>query len=159
MEEKDDEEIEEEDDEEIEDEEEEEIYCYEAREILKDIGKVYPFGPVPPMIGTAMRRIRKLNELKRERVEVEKRIMKKIDRSDLRTRMAWCCKECQADVSKVISMKKSMSLEFDRARNAAMADNDVVDDDVKDEDDMDDDAAEPSDPQSSEPRVSPLDSQ
>ncbi|GKA87704.1 hypothetical protein Tco_0809468, partial [Tanacetum coccineum] len=40
-----------------------------AREILKDIGEVYLFGPVPPTIGTAMRRIRKLNKQIRERVE------------------------------------------------------------------------------------------
>ncbi|GJS53210.1 hypothetical protein Tco_0626572 [Tanacetum coccineum] len=79
-------------------------------------------------------------------------------------------RECQADVSKVISMMESMSLEFDRvlkesrralelARNAAMADDDVKDDDVEDEDDMDDDAADLSDPQSSEPRGSLCDSQ
>ncbi|GJV87873.1 putative reverse transcriptase domain-containing protein [Tanacetum coccineum] len=102
-----------------------------AREILKDIGEVYLFGPVPPTIGTAMRRIRKLNKQIRERVEVDKRIVKKINRSDLRNPMG----------------------------NAAMADDDVEDDDVEDEDDMDDDDANPSDPQSSEPHGSPRDSQ
>ncbi|GKE23305.1 hypothetical protein Tco_1434817 [Tanacetum coccineum] len=73
------------------------------------------------------------------------------------------------DVSKVISMMESMSLEFDKVRkektstcsflgpfpdepyvqtrNAAMADDDIEDDDVEDDDDMDDDdAANPSDP-------------
>ncbi|GJR04854.1 putative reverse transcriptase domain-containing protein [Tanacetum coccineum] len=196
MEEEDDEEMEEEDNEEMEDEEEEEIFApsvipvfdvenrllplvihfsstYElgesssSREILKDIGEVYLLGPVPPTIGTAMRRIRKLNEQIRERAEVDERIVKKIDKSDLRIRMVGrdamsldgAVRECQADVSKVISMMKSMSLEFDRARNAAMADDDVEDDDVEDEDDMDDDDANPSDPQSSEPHGSPRDSQ
>ncbi|GJS14303.1 putative reverse transcriptase domain-containing protein [Tanacetum coccineum] len=139
-----------------------------AREILKDIDEVYPLGLVPPTIGTPMRRIRK----------------------DLRIRMVGrdamsldgVVRECQADVSKVISMMESMSLEFDRVRkesrralelveweagvreqyllkNAAMANDDVGDDDVEDDDDMDDDAADPSDPQSSEPRGSPRDSQ
>nr|GEV58928.1 hypothetical protein [Tanacetum cinerariifolium] len=70
-----------------------------------------------------------------------------------------------ADVSKVISMMESMSLEFDwvrkesrraleLARNAAMADDDVEDDDVEDDDYMDDDVADSSDPQSSKPRGS-----
>nr|GEW86488.1 hypothetical protein [Tanacetum cinerariifolium] len=90
-------------------------------------------------------------------------------------------RECQANVSKVISMMESRSLEFDRvrkqsrralelvdpfpddpyvqARNAAMADDYVEDDDVEDDDDMNDDAVDPSDPQSSEPRGSPRDSQ
>ncbi|GJY89276.1 hypothetical protein Tco_0503904 [Tanacetum coccineum] len=116
--------------------------------------------------------------------------MKKIDRSDLRTRMVshdamsldGAVRECQADVSKVISMMESMSLEFDRVRkesrralelvewearvreqylpkNAAMANDDVEDDDVEDDDDMDDDVADPSDPQSSELHGSPRDSQ
>ncbi|GJX37043.1 hypothetical protein Tco_0250346 [Tanacetum coccineum] len=58
-----------------------------AREILKDIGKVSPLGPVPPTIGTAMSRIRKLNEQMRERAEVDERIVKKIDKNDLRIRM------------------------------------------------------------------------
>ncbi|GKA67100.1 hypothetical protein Tco_0766908 [Tanacetum coccineum] len=57
------------------------------REILKDIGEVHPLSPVPPTIGTAMRRIRKLNKQMLELAEVDKRIVKKIDRSDLRTRM------------------------------------------------------------------------
>nr|GEU70457.1 hypothetical protein [Tanacetum cinerariifolium] len=60
-------------------------------------------------------------------------------------------KECQADVSKVIIMMESMSLEFDRARNVAMADDDVEaddvkDDDVEDDDDMVDDVADLSNP-------------
>nr|GEW17479.1 hypothetical protein [Tanacetum cinerariifolium] len=105
-----------------------------ALEILKDIGEVYPFGLVPLTIGTAMKRIKRLNE------------------------------EFQANVSKVNSMMESMSLEFDRvrkesyralelveweagARNAAMTDDDVEaddvkDDDSKDDDDMDDDSAD-----------------
>ncbi|GKF46098.1 hypothetical protein Tco_0135900, partial [Tanacetum coccineum] len=95
-----------------------------AREILKDISEVYPLGPVPPTIGTAMSRIRKSNEQMRERAEVDERIVKKIDRSDLRIRMVGCdamsldgaVRECQADVFKVISMMESMSLEFDRPR-------------------------------------------
>ncbi|GKA54828.1 putative reverse transcriptase domain-containing protein [Tanacetum coccineum] len=154
-----------------------------AREILKDIGEVYPLGPVPHTIGIAMRRIRKLNEQMRERAEVDERIVKKIDKSDLCIRMVGrdamsldgVVRECHADVSKVISMMESISLEFDRVRkesrqalelveweagvreNAAMADDDVEDDDVEDEDDMDDDAADPSDPQSFEPRGSPRD--
>ncbi|GKB54939.1 hypothetical protein Tco_0905692 [Tanacetum coccineum] len=131
-----------------------------AREILKDIGKVNPLGPMPLTIETAMSRIRKLNEQMRERAEVDKRIAKKIDKSDLRVRMVdrdamnldCVVRECQANVSK--------------AWNAAMANDDVEDedddvegDDVKDEDDMDDDAANPSNPQSSEPLGSPRDSQ
>ncbi|GKF53491.1 hypothetical protein Tco_0160401, partial [Tanacetum coccineum] len=80
-----------------------------AREILKDIGE--------------------LNEQIRERAEVDERIVKKIDRSDLRIQMVGrdamsfdgAVRECQVDVSK--------------ARNAAMVD-DVEDDDVEDEDDM-----------------------
>ncbi|GJX55573.1 retrovirus-related pol polyprotein from transposon TNT 1-94 [Tanacetum coccineum] len=125
-----------------------------AREILKDIGKVSPLGPVPPTIGIVMSRIRKLNEQMRERAEVDERIVKKIDKNDLRIWMVGrdamkldgVVRKCQADVSKVISMMESMSLEFDRARNAAMADDGVEDDDVGDDDDMDDDAADLSDP-------------
>nr|GEX89077.1 putative reverse transcriptase domain-containing protein [Tanacetum cinerariifolium] len=105
---------------------------------------------------------------------VDERIVKKINRSNLYIRMVGrdamsldgAVKECQANVSKVISMMESMSLEFDRVRkesrqalelveweagvgeqyllkNAAMADDDVENDDVKDDDDMDDDAADP----------------
>nr|GEX20034.1 hypothetical protein [Tanacetum cinerariifolium] len=95
-----------------------------AREILKDISEVYPFGPVPLTTGTAMRRIRKLNDQMRKRSEVDEKIVKKIDRSDLRVRMVGrdamsldgVVKECQANVSKVISMMECMSLEFDRVR-------------------------------------------
>ncbi|GJR41794.1 hypothetical protein Tco_1309897 [Tanacetum coccineum] len=102
-----------------------------AREILKDIGE--------------------LNEQIRERAEVDERIVKKIDRSDLRIQMVGrdamsfdgAVRECQVDVSKVINMMESMSLEFDwvrkeshRARNAAMVD-DVEDDDVEDDDKKD----------------------
>ncbi|GKC24556.1 hypothetical protein Tco_1026706, partial [Tanacetum coccineum] len=104
-----------------------------AREILKYIGKVSPLGPVTPTIGIAMSRIRKLNEQKRERVEVDE------------------------------SMMETMSLEFDTttptSKNAAMADDDVKDDNVEDDDDMDEDATDPSDPQSSKPNRSPHDSQ
>ncbi|GJX66735.1 hypothetical protein Tco_0301078 [Tanacetum coccineum] len=162
-----------------------------AREILKDIGKVYPLGPMPPTIGTAIRRIRKLNDQIHERAKVDKRIVKKTDKSDLRIRMVGhdamsldgAIRECQADVSKVISMMEKQHLPkfrlgggfvktstcsflgpfldepYVQARNAAMVDDDVEDDDVEDEDDMDNDAADPSDPQSSEPRRSPRDSQ
>ncbi|GKB55524.1 hypothetical protein Tco_0906277 [Tanacetum coccineum] len=59
-----------------------------APEILKDIDEVYPLGPVPPTICTAMSRIRKLNEQMHERAEVDERIVKKIDKSNLRIRMA-----------------------------------------------------------------------
>ncbi|GKA12156.1 hypothetical protein Tco_0691702 [Tanacetum coccineum] len=157
-----------------------------AQEILKDIDEVYLLGLVPPTIGTDMSRIRKLNEQIRERAEVDERIVKKIDKSDLHIRNAMsldgAIRECQDDVSKVISMMESMGLEFDRVRkesrralelvewearvreqylpkNAAMANDDVEDDDVKDDDDMDDDAANLSDPQSSKPHGSPRDSQ
>ncbi|GJW89833.1 hypothetical protein Tco_0167386 [Tanacetum coccineum] len=79
-----------------------------AREILKDIGKVSLLGPVPPTIGNAMSRIRKLNEQMRERAEVDERIVKKIDKNDLRIWMVGrdamnldgVVRECQADVSK-----------------------------------------------------------
>ncbi|GKF60550.1 hypothetical protein Tco_0177336 [Tanacetum coccineum] len=89
-----------------------------------DIDEVYPLGPVPPTIGTAMSRIRKLNEQMRERAKVNERIVKKIDKSDLRIRMVGrdamsldgAVREWQADVSKVISMMESISLEFDRVR-------------------------------------------
>nr|GEX26654.1 putative reverse transcriptase domain-containing protein [Tanacetum cinerariifolium] len=157
-----------------------------AREIVKDIGEVYPFGPVPLTNGTSIKRIRRLNDQMRKQAKADEMIVKKIDRSDLRIRMVGrdamsldnAVRECQADISKVISMMESMSLEFDRvrkesrralelveweaiARNVAMADDDVKDDDVEDDDvedddDMDDDAADPSDPQSSEPCGSPL---
>nr|GEY98632.1 hypothetical protein [Tanacetum cinerariifolium] len=160
-----------------------------AREIVKDIGEVYPFGPVPLTNGTSIKRIRRLNDQMRKQAKADEMIVKKIDRSDLRIRMVGrdamsldnAVRECQADISKVISMMESMSLEFDRvrkesrralelveweaiARNVAMADDDVKDDDVEDDDvedddDMDDDAADPSDPQSSEPCGSPRDSQ
>nr|GFB82771.1 hypothetical protein [Tanacetum cinerariifolium] len=133
-----------------------------SREILKDIDEVYPFGPVSLTIGTAIKRIRRLNEQICEQAEVDERIVKKIDRSDLRIRMVdrdamsldGAVRQCQADVSKVISMMESMSLEFEKARNAAMADDDVKADDVEDsdveDDDMDDNAADPSDLQSFE---------
>nr|GEW26386.1 hypothetical protein [Tanacetum cinerariifolium] len=142
-----------------------------AREILKDIGEVYLFSPVPLTISTAMKRIRRLNEKMHERAKVDERIMKKIDRSDLRIRMVVrdamsldsAVRECQGDVSKVISMMQSMSLEFDQvykeshqtlelveweagAGNATMANDDVEDDDVKDDDAMDDNAADLIDP-------------
>ncbi|GJU00130.1 putative reverse transcriptase domain-containing protein [Tanacetum coccineum] len=58
-----------------------------AQEILKDIGEVHPLGPMPPNTGTAMRRIRKLNEQMRERAEADERIVKKIDMNDLCIRM------------------------------------------------------------------------
>ncbi|GKE91615.1 hypothetical protein Tco_1572710, partial [Tanacetum coccineum] len=70
-----------------------------AREILKDIGEVYLLGPVPSTIGTAIRRIRKLNEKMRERAKVDERIVKKI----AVTFVSGC-------------MMESMSLEFDRVR-------------------------------------------
>nr|GEU83320.1 hypothetical protein [Tanacetum cinerariifolium] len=87
--------------------------------------------------------------------EVDERIVKKIDKSDLYVWMIGrddmsldgAVRECQANVSKVISMMESMSLEFDQARNTTMAD-----DDVEDDDDMDDDAADPSDPQIMPPK-------
>nr|GFA19958.1 hypothetical protein [Tanacetum cinerariifolium] len=142
--EEDDEEMEEEDNEKIEEEDDEKIEEEDVEEM-------------------------KLNEEIRKRAKVDERIMKKTDKSDLRIRMVGCdamsldgvVRECQADVSKVISMMENMSLEFDRARNATMADDDVEADDVEDDDveddddDMDDDVADPSDPQSSEPRGSP----
>nr|GFC24170.1 hypothetical protein [Tanacetum cinerariifolium] len=142
-----------------------------SREILKDINEVYLFGPVSLTIATAIKRIRRLNEQMCEQAEVDERIVKKIDMSDLRIRMVdrdamsldGAVRQCQADVSKVISMMESMSLEFDKARNAAMADDDVKADDVEDsdveDDDMDDNAADPSDLQSFELRGSLHDSQ
>ncbi|GKC30651.1 hypothetical protein Tco_1037945 [Tanacetum coccineum] len=155
-----------------------------AREILKDISKVSPLGLVPPTIGNAMSRIRKLNDQMRERAEVDERIVKRIDKNDLHVWMVGrdtmnldgAVRECQADISKVISMMKNMSLEFERVRKesrralelvewearfreqyllkfhiGAMANDDVENDDVEgddveDEDDMDDDIVDPSDP-------------
>nr|GEX52009.1 putative reverse transcriptase domain-containing protein [Tanacetum cinerariifolium] len=139
-----------------------------AREILGDIDEFYLLGPVPLTIDTAMSRIKKLNEQMCERVEVDERIVKKIDVSNLRIwmvgqdviRLDSAIRKCQADVPKVISIMESMSLEFDRvhkenrqalelvkwetgARNAAIVDDEVKDDDVEDDDDMDDDAANP----------------
>ncbi|GJW19626.1 hypothetical protein Tco_0027062 [Tanacetum coccineum] len=139
-----------------------------AREILKDIGNVSPLGPMPPTISTDMSRIRKLNEQMREQAKVDERIVKKMNKSDLRIRMVGrdamnvdcVVRECQADVSKVISMMENTTLEFDRVRkesrqtlelveNVAIADNDVKDDDVEnddvEDDDMDDDDVDPSD--------------
>ncbi|GJS13459.1 hypothetical protein Tco_0407931 [Tanacetum coccineum] len=88
----------------------------------RPVPPVYPFGLVPPTIGTAMRCIKKLDEQMHERAEVDERIVKKIDKSDLRIRMVGrdamsldsVVRECQADVSKVISMMENISLEFDR---------------------------------------------
>ncbi|GJT14771.1 hypothetical protein Tco_0873477 [Tanacetum coccineum] len=96
-----------------------------AQVILKDISKVSPLGPVPPTISTAMRHIRKLNDQMRERAEVDKRIVKRIDKNDLCVRMVGsdvinldcAIRKCQADVSKVISMMENMSLEFERVCN------------------------------------------
>ncbi|GJS55175.1 putative reverse transcriptase domain-containing protein [Tanacetum coccineum] len=153
-----------------------------AREILKDIDEVYPLGPT---IGTAMRRIRKLNEQMRERAEVDERIMKKIDKSDLRIRMVGrdamsldgAVRECQADVSKEAKVREQYLSKFQLGGGFVETStrsflgpfpNDpyvqarnaaMADDDVEDDDDMDDDAADPSDLQSSEPRGSPRDSQ
>ncbi|GJX65931.1 putative reverse transcriptase domain-containing protein [Tanacetum coccineum] len=95
-----------------------------AREILKDISKVSPLGPVPPTISTAMSHIRKLNDQMRERAKVDERIVKRIDKNDLRVWMVGSdvinldctVRECQADVSKVISMMENISLEFERVR-------------------------------------------
>nr|GFB72145.1 hypothetical protein [Tanacetum cinerariifolium] len=61
-------------------------------------------------------------EISKDISEVDERIVKKIDRSDLciwmvgRDAMSLdgVIRECQDDVSKVISMMESMSLEFDR---------------------------------------------
>ncbi|GJU04589.1 hypothetical protein Tco_1121019 [Tanacetum coccineum] len=58
-----------------------------AQEILKDISKVSALDPVPPTISTAMHHIRKLNDQMRERAEVDERIVKRIDKNDLRVRM------------------------------------------------------------------------
>ncbi|GJT96542.1 hypothetical protein Tco_1092060 [Tanacetum coccineum] len=122
-----------------------------------------------PTISTTMSHIRKLNEQMHERAEVDERIVKMINKNDLRIRMVGrdsmsldgVVRECQADVSKTSTRSFLGPFPDDpyvQARNAAMADDDVGDDDVEDDDDMDDDAADPSDPQSSEPRGSPCDS-
>nr|GEW74888.1 hypothetical protein [Tanacetum cinerariifolium] len=65
-----------------------------------------------------------VQEILKDVGEVYERIVKKIDRSDLRIQMVGCdamsldgvVRECQANVSKVISIMESMSLEFDRVR-------------------------------------------
>ncbi|GKE06375.1 hypothetical protein Tco_1398393, partial [Tanacetum coccineum] len=108
-------------------------------------------------------------------------IVKRINKNDLRVRMVssdvinldCAVRECQADVSMVISMMENMSLEFERvrkesrralelveweagvkdvyslipwiSRNAAMANDDVEGDDIEDDDDMDDDVVDLSD--------------
>nr|GEU52717.1 hypothetical protein [Tanacetum cinerariifolium] len=136
-----------------------------AREILKDIGEVYLFGLVPLTIRTSMKCIRRLNEKMRERAEVDERIVKKIHMSDLgiwivgRDAMSLdgAVRECQANVSKVISMTESMSLEFDRVRKESYQALELVEWEAgdDDDDDMDDVVADPSDLQSSEPRGSP----
>nr|GEW71314.1 hypothetical protein [Tanacetum cinerariifolium]GEW75229.1 hypothetical protein [Tanacetum cinerariifolium] len=167
LDEEDDEEMEEEDDEEMEEDDVKEMEEEEEEEIV-DINKVYLFGLVPLTIGTAIKHIRRLNEQMREQPEVDEMIVKKIERSDLRIQMVsrdamtldGAVRECQADVSKVISMIERGFVEtstraflgpfpddpYVHARNAAMVDDDVKagevgDDDVKDDDDMDDDAA------------------
>nr|GEW86487.1 hypothetical protein [Tanacetum cinerariifolium] len=105
-------------------------YTYEqgesssAREILKNIGEVYLFSLVSFTIGTSMMHIKRLNEQILKRAEIDERIVKKIHRSDLGIHMVGrdamsldgAVRECQANVSKVISMMESMSLEFDRVR-------------------------------------------
>nr|GEV31883.1 hypothetical protein [Tanacetum cinerariifolium] len=129
----DDEEMKEDDDKEMEEEDVEEMEEKEDEEEEEiDIGKVYPFGLVPLTIGTAMKRIRRMNEQIRKRVEVDEWIVKKIDRSDLRIWMVG---------------RDAMSLDG-AAKNAAIAndnveDDDVDKDDVKDDHDMDDDVADP----------------
>nr|GEX72429.1 reverse transcriptase domain-containing protein [Tanacetum cinerariifolium] len=178
-----------EDDEEMEDEEEEEIVSKDEAEIIYPYEEADPnnrpppasndeskFAPsiipmfdvknsaVPPVIHFS-------STYKRGESSSAREILKDIGEDVISLDSA--VRECQADVSKVISMMGNMSLEFDRvrmesrqalelveweaeARNAAMADDDVDDDDVKDDDDMDDDAAKPSDLHSSEPRGDPL---
>ncbi|GJR84189.1 putative reverse transcriptase domain-containing protein [Tanacetum coccineum] len=106
--EEDNEDMEEEDDEEMEDEEEEEIVAEDEAEIIypydeADLNNrillllwltrhhgVYSIWSCALYIGTAMRRIRKLNEQMRKRAKVDERIMKKIDKSNLRIRMVGC---------------------------------------------------------------------
>nr|GEU31849.1 hypothetical protein [Tanacetum cinerariifolium] len=129
-----------------------------AQEILKDIGEVYPFGPVPLTISTAMKRIRRLKEKMRERAKVDEDIMKKIDMSDLRIRMV------SRDAMSLDGTTSTHSFlgpfpddPYVQARNVANAnddveDDDVEDDDVEDDDDMDDDAVDPSDPQVMPPK-------
>nr|GEY77131.1 reverse transcriptase [Tanacetum cinerariifolium] len=191
MEKEDDEEMEEVDVEEMqeeEDEEEEEIVAKDEAEIIYPYDEADLNNRPPPASDDESEFapsvvLMMLNEKIRKRAEVDKRIVKKIEKSNLCIRMVGCdamsldgvVRECQADVSKVISMMESMSLEFEQvrkesrralelveweagARNAAMASDDVEDDNVEDDDDMDTDAADPSDPQSSEPRGSPHDS-
>nr|GFC39160.1 hypothetical protein [Tanacetum cinerariifolium] len=179
-----------------EDKKEEEIVAEDEAEIIYPYDEADPNNRTPPASDDESEfapfvipmfdavRIRRLNDQMREQAKADERIVKKIDRSDLRIWMVGrdamsldnAVRECQADISKVISMMESMSLEFDRvrkesrralelveweaiARNVAMADDDVKADDVEDDDVMDDDAADPSDPQSSEPCGSPRDSQ
>nr|GFB83063.1 hypothetical protein [Tanacetum cinerariifolium] len=128
--------IDEKDDEEMEEEDVDEMEEEEDKEKKR--------LPVPPAIHFSS-----IYEL----AEVDERIVKKNDRSNLYIWMVGrdamnldgAVRECHADVSK--------------ARNAAMADDDVKDDDVEDDDDMDDDAADPTDPQSSKSCRSPRDPQ
>nr|GEV79714.1 retrotransposon protein, putative, Ty3-gypsy subclass [Tanacetum cinerariifolium] len=117
-----------------------------------------PDGPVPPVIHFSSTYEWCESSSARE-------ILKDIGEMVVRDAMSLdgAVRECQGDVSKVISMMESMSLGFDQvykeshqtlelveweagARNATMADDDVKDDDVEDDDDMDDNAADPIDP-------------
>ncbi|GJW73702.1 hypothetical protein Tco_0133072, partial [Tanacetum coccineum] len=82
--------------------------------------------PVPPIIHFSstyeMGESSFAREILKDIAEVDERIVKKIDRSDLHIWMVSrdamsldsAVRECQADVSKVISMMESISLEFDR---------------------------------------------
>nr|GEX99566.1 hypothetical protein [Tanacetum cinerariifolium] len=117
--------------------------------------------------------------------EVDERIVKKIDKSDLYVWMIGrddmsldgAVRECQANVSKEDRVREQYLMKFQlgegfvetstRSFLCSFPDDPYVqarntamaDDDVEDDDNMDDDAADPSDPQSSNPRRSPCDSQ
>ncbi|GKC15029.1 hypothetical protein Tco_1011811 [Tanacetum coccineum] len=114
-----------------------------------------------PTIGNTMTRIRKLNDQMGERAEVNKRIVKRIDKNTLRVRMfgrdtmnldgAFHIGGGFVKTSTHSFLGPFPNDPYVQARNAAMANNDVENDDVEgddveDEDDMDDDAADPSDP-------------
>nr|GEW17478.1 hypothetical protein [Tanacetum cinerariifolium] len=122
--------MEEEDDEEMEDEEEEEIVAKEETEFIYPFDEANPNNRPPPASN--------------DKFEFAPFVIPVFDAENRPIP--------PANVSKVIIMMESMSLEFDRARNAAMADDDVEDDDVEDDDDMDDDAAVPSDPRIMHPK-------
>ncbi|GJU03577.1 putative reverse transcriptase domain-containing protein [Tanacetum coccineum] len=103
--------MEEEDDEEMEDEEEEEIVAEDEAEIIYPYDEADLNNRPPPALGMRFSAVRDLKAHHISEAEVDERIVKKIDRSDLRIQMVGrdamsfdgAVRECQVDVSKLLN--------------------------------------------------------